>query len=273
MAFRSHILRPFDMSRPSNRLAIGLVVIAAIAAGAVKLAGGSNEVLLAPLYTLVLWALARELDPDHDSTAIAAAVVGGIWTLAGLDLAGLALSGGLVVAARLVVHTTGRRPLPVDLVVVVAFAAAVSFSAIGWVAGFAIAVAIYVDDRMAEEQKAANGLAAALAALAASGVATLASVFPKQVPEVIPEIVMAVGALALVAVVREPEDPTSVVDSRRGTSLERGRLHAGRALVGVALFVAAALAGQGVEAVGPAAVGVAFALTSNEFERLRRQAR
>lgn len=270
MAFRSHLARSLDFSRNSNRLIVGLTLVAAVAAGVVVWDGGDTDVLLAPVFTFVIWALIRELDPDHDSTAIIGAFVAGIWVLAGLDPNGWITVAGLMVAARLVVSSTGRRPLPADLAATVLVAALVSFTAAGWVAGFGIALAIYVDDRMAEEQRTMSVVAAAVAAVAASGVATFAGVFPKQLPDIRPPLVLAIGALALISFVREPETPTSLVDSRRKTPLSTARLHAARGLVGIAVFVAAVLAGQEAETTGVAAVAVALVLGSNELERIRR---
>lgn len=273
MAFRSHVMRSLDMSRPSNLLIVGLVVVAAVSAAFVVWTYGESEVLLAPVYTFVSWALVREIDPDHEASAIIAAFAAGSWVVAGLDASGLAFTAGLVVATRLVVNSTGRRPLPTDLGGVVVIAAALSFSAIGWVSGFAIAIAIYVDDRMADWQKAMSVAAAAAAASAASVIATLASVFPERTPAVIPELVAAIGLLGLIAFAREPETPASLVDSRRKTPMMAGRLHAARGLAGVATFAAVILAGQAGAALAPAGIALALSLASNELERIRRRAR
>ncbi len=270
MAFRSHVLRPIDLSRPSNRMIVALTLVAAISAGVVTWTGGDPVVLLAPLYTFAIWALVREVDPDHDWSALLAAFAGGTWVVAGLDSSGLLLVAGLAVATRLVLNSTGRRPLPTDLVGLALIAAGLSFTTTGWVAGFAIAVAVYADDRMAEEQRSRSVVAAAVAALAASGVATLTSAFPERVPNVVPELVVPIGLLALISLVREPESPVSLVDSRYGDRMDHERLHAARSLLAAAIFGAAVLAGREAEAIGPIAIALVLALASNELERIQR---
>jgi hypothetical protein len=271
MAFRSHVGRGFDLSSLPNRLLLGLVGITGVASVTLWLSQGESAVLWAPVHAFLIWALTRELDPDHDSTALVAGLTAGLWVLVGFDVDGALPAIGLVLAARIVVNTTGRRPLVSDLAALGVLAAAISFTATGWVAGFGLALAIYVDDRMAEEHTTAAALTALLAALGSSAVATLSQVFPQQMPDINQLLVVIIGSLALMAVVREPEPPTSLVDSRRKTPISQGRLHAGRGLIGVLVFVAAFLAGPDAAAMGPAVMALMLVLISNEIERIRRR--
>ena len=169
------------------------------------------------------------------------------------------------------VNTTGRRPLLSDLAALGVFATVISFSAAGWVAGFGLALAIYIDDRMAEEHTTMGALTAFLAAVGASAFATLSQAFPKQTPDIRQLLVVVIGVLALIAVVREPEQPTSLVDSRRKTPISQDRLHTGRGLVGVLVFGTAFLAGPDAAALGPTLIALALVLASNEIERIRRR--
>jgi hypothetical protein len=148
---------------------------------------------------------------------------------------------------------------------------AISYQPLGWVAGFAIAVAIYVDERMSDASSQSAVLIAGLVALGASVVATAARAFPRVVPEVEPLLIASVGALGLIGVAREPVPPVSLVDSRRKTPLTPERVHATRSLVGVALFVATFLAGRDGLALGAPVVLYAIALASGEFDRIRRR--
>lgn len=272
MAFRTHVGRHMDLSLLSNRLIIGLTAIAGVAAGVLWwLSSDEFGILWAPVHVFVTWALIRELDPDHQVTAIIGAVIAGLWVLAGFEIVGALAVGGLVVAARLVSNTTGRRPLLSDLIVIGVGAAAISFTAVGWVAGFGLAIAIYVDDRMANEQTTYAPVIAALAALGASGVATLSRVFPQEVPDIRPIFVVAIGILGLVAVVREPEQPTTLVDSRLKTMLDRSRLHASRSMVAVLIFAMAVLSGPDAVATSVLGLSLALVLVYNEVDRLRRR--
>jgi hypothetical protein len=78
------------------------------------------------------------------------------------------------------------------------------------------------------------------------------------------------GLLALVAVLREPVDPVSFVDSRNKRFLRRDRLHAGRAAAGVLVFLGAIVSGESALAVVPMGLVVAIALVSTEVERRQR---
>lgn len=271
MAFRSHVVRGFDVSSLSNRLMFGLIAVTGVASVAVWMNGGEIAVLWAPVHSFLLWALVRELDPDHESTALAAGLVAGLWILVGFDVGETLPAIGLLMAARVVVNTTGRRPLVSDLVALGVFAAVISFTAAGWVAGFGLALGIYIDDRMAQKHTTAGALTAALAALGASVIATLSQVFPRQMPDVSRLLVVIIGVLALIAVVREPESPTTLVDSRMKTPISQDRLHAGRGLIGVLLFGAAFLTGSDAAAMGPTVIALTLVLVSNEIERIRRR--
>lgn len=270
MEIRTHVGRHMDLSRPSNRAIVGLSGMALIAAVILWLNDDSYAVLWAPVHTFLAWAVVREIDPDHEIPALIAAVVAGVWVLTGLEVVGALAVGALLVAARLVTNTTGRRPLLTDLIPIGIFATAIAFSSAGWVAGFGLALAIYIDDRMAPEQKGVAAVIAAVAALGASGVATLSRVFPQDIPDVQPLLVVAVGLLALITVIREPVEPVSLVDSRLKNRISQSRLHASRSLFAVLLFVMALLIGPDAVAVGPLAVALALALVSNEVERIRR---
>ena len=260
-----------DLSLASNQLVVGLVGVGLIAAAAVVVTGGSVSTWWAPVYIGLAWALGRELDPDHPSTALIAAIGGGLWVLAGFDASGMTAVLGLMIAARLVLNSTGRRPLLTDYVGMGMIAAALSFTITGWVGGFGVALAMYIDDRMAEEHRQMGLASAAVTALAASVVVSAAQVFPQEVPDARSAVVIGIGLMALVAVVREPEAPVSLVDSRTKTQLVPGRLHASRAMVGVLIFLGAFLSGPDASAMVPAAGVMVLALASNEFERIRRK--
>jgi hypothetical protein len=268
---RSHLLRPLDMASPWNRAVLVLSALAG-AAGAYLTVSHDRDLLFALEAggsTFLAWALCRELDPDRQTPAIAVAVFGGAWALLGMETAILPFAGMLLVA-RLLVETTGRRPLPGDLFVVALAATLMSFTPMGWVVGFGLAVAIYVDERMAEESSRVALLAALGAAVGSSVVTTLGDAFPQALPTFRPILIAATGLLALIAVLREPVDPVSFVDSRNKRFLRRDRVHAGRAAIGVLVFLGAIVSGEAALAVVPMALVVATALASTEVERLQR---
>lgn len=262
--------RPLELSLSSNGLIIGLTGVAAIAALSITITSGTTDAWVAPVHTFLTWAFVREVDPDHDWTALTAGFIAGLWAIVGLEtMSALALLG-LMIAARLVLNSTGRRPLGTDLVALALGASAIAYNPEGWIAGFAVAVAIYVDYRLAGVVTRGGPFAAAVAALGTSVVATMTDAVPKTIPNVRPLLSVVVGVVALWAILREPMDPLSVTDSRDRRLLEARRLHGARSLVGVALFLAALLMGATADGLVPAFVGFALALVSGERDRLRR---
>lgn len=263
-------MRPMDFSRRSNQLVVALTVLALIVAGVLWLNDGELDLLWAPVYLFVIWGLVREIDPDHDYTALVAGVAAAVWVLVGADVMSWVPMVGMVLAARLVTNTTGRRPLPIDLGVMAAVATGISFTDVGWVAGFGLAVGVYVDDRMSDQPTRAGVITAAVAAVGASVLATLTNAFPRELPEVRPGVVVVVGLLALVAVVREPELPLSVSDSRLNLPVERERLHASRVLIAILTFGMTIFLGTNGLDIGPVAIALALVLVSNEVESVVR---
>jgi hypothetical protein len=152
-------------------------------------------------------------------------------------------------------------------------ASVVSFTALGWVFGFGLAIAIYLDDRMAEFHKGQATVAAIGAAVGASLVATLTDAFPQSLPEIRPSLTLALGILALLAVLREPLDPVSLVDSRKKTPLRKDRLHVARTLIGLLAFFGSLVGAGEITAEVTVALTLALALGSDELERIQRRGR
>ncbi len=267
MAFRSHLLRPFDLRLVSNRLLFVMVGAIGLLSGYRWLGGEDVDVLWAAPHAGLVWALTRELDPDHDWSALVAGAGAGLWFVLGRPGAPVVTILGLMLAARVVVSTTGRRPLPTDLITMALVAVAISYTATGWVAGCGLALALYVDDRLAEGNNQVAVLASIGGALGASVVATISGALPKQAPNIDPVAVAVVGALALIAIIRQPATPLALVDSRMRFSIPVERLHTGRTLVGVLLFVASALAGEQASMLYPLAGAMALALITAELSR------
>jgi hypothetical protein len=265
------LLRPLDPTDPWNRAVLGLSAAAGLV-GAYLTLVHDREIFLAVEaagYAFLGWALARELDPDRQVTAIALAVLAGAWALLGYGTVLLPFAG-LLGLARIVVETTGRRPLATDLAVMFVLAAVVSITPLGWVVGFGLAIAIYVDDRMSGQPTRAAAFAALGAAIGSTVVASLSGAFPRSIVVTRPLLIAALGLLALITVIREPLEPVSFVDSRSKKFLRKDRLQAGRALCAIVLFFGALVSGPHVADVLPMALVVAFSLVSSEVERTRR---
>ncbi len=283
MALRTHLGRGFSLRHPTHRYLAaicGVVLIAAVyqwatavePQGPITFISDRSSPLLAPVVAFLVWALLREIDPDHDWTALTGAAFAGTWILVeGTTVGGLAIAG-LMVSGRIVSGTTGRRPLLTDLLVVGVFGAAISFRPEGLVAGLTLATAIVVDDLMAPQDRRLPqqpwiaGAVAVTAALVAVATDVTLDFAPYRLT-----VVMAAQLLFLYLLLRRPLGPQSLVDARHGATLSRRRLHASRALIGLAvLAIAWVLDGPRSEGVVPLLAALLLAAVSNEIEAIRR---
>lgn len=225
--------------------------------------------LLAPVFVGVVWALLREIDPDHDWTAIAGGAFAGYWVLAQDSAVSILAVVALMVGARVMSETTGRRPLLSDLLGVGALGIAVAFTVEGWVAGLGLAGAIFLDHRRAERRLRAQpwiALATALGATItawATGVTLSPSTISTRVA-----VVAAVVALALI--LRRPAEPVSLVDASRKTPILQSRLHMSRVVTGIVVYgMAVVIDSLDAEDLVPLLAAMALAIISNEAERAR----
>jgi hypothetical protein len=255
------IARPIDLRFPSNRLAL----FATLAAGMVGLVAGANRVSAAIALggaTFLGWAIGREIDPDRTLTAAVAAPLAGLVAWVDLDRGHVPALGALyltLVAARLIVRTTGRPPTTIDLALHVVLVGWLASTSLAWVAGLGLAVAIVLDtklDPQAPEHQLWWGAIIGLAATLAAGLLWEPPVW--QAPSVGEWIPMVVGLSGAVFLLR-PEQPRSAGD-HDPAPLDARRLLVGRTIV-VVISIAIALMGgaSGVAALSPAwvAVGVA----------------
>lgn len=249
------------------------VVVAGVAALVLWLGGEPGTVFLAPVFVFATWALLREIDPDHPLVALVAGAAGGAWVFRDGPLVSVLAVGGLVVAARIVTGSTGRRPLGTDLAVVAVGGIAIGFTVEGWVAGFGVAIALYLDNRLSGSPRGMQVAASAVTAIGTTVVATAAGAFPEAIPRVAPVLTVAAGVIALLLVAREPARPVSVVDARHGSLIETGRLHASRTLIGILVFAMTLLVGADAEGAVGVIFGLALAVISNEVALVGRRER
>lgn len=273
MPIRSHLGRPLDVRNRFNLLLVAVVLLTGAVAVALWLAGRPAELIFfAPAQAFVIWALMREIDPDHQWTALIAAAATGAWVLVGGDYMSVLALAALMLAARLVTESTGLRPLVTDLVVV-ALGSIIAFTVVGWIAAFGLAIALYLDDRLAPESRRLQLGMSALTAVAATVVATITGAFPDILPGLTPAVAVTSGLLALLLVAREPVDPISQVDARHRAFVSRHRLHASRSLVGVLVFAMSLLIGDDATGMIPVLATLGLAFVSDEVERIRRRRR
>jgi hypothetical protein len=271
MPFRSHVGRSLDFSNRTNITLLAMLAGLAIVSGVLWLGGAPGSVLLAPMHGFLVWALVREIDPDHPWIALIAGAGAGAWVFRDGPMVSALAVAGIMVGARLVSGTTGRRPLPTDLAVLAIAAAAIGFTVEGWVAGFGLAISFYLDDRMSGRSRGIQVAAATVAAIGVTVVAASTGALPDSIPRIDRNVALAAGIIALLLVAREPAEPVSLVDARHAARLEARRVHAARTVSSVLAFAIALVVG----ARAPGMVGVLFglllAIVTNEWELRRRR--
>lgn len=267
MPFRSHLARSLDLRLRSNQALILIVVISAGTAVVLWLGGEPAAIFMAPVQAFLVWGIVREIDPDHQWSALVAAIATAGWALLGEPVLSALPALGLLVAARLITATTGRRPLVIDLVGVAVIGVAVAFTVAGWIAGFGVALALYLDDRRAPASIGIQVAASTITAIGATVVATATGAFPERPPEIVPYLVVVAGVLAVVLVAREPSLPQSRVDARYAGPLDQARLHISRATTGVLVFAMTLLVGAAAVELVPLLAALALVAVSNETVR------
>lgn len=273
MDFRSHLGRRMNFKTPSNLAVAGICLVSGAIAGILWLGGEPGTIALSPVYAFLVWALVREIDPDHNWIALAAATFTATWALLGEPtVSGFAIAG-LMIAARIATSTTGRRPLLLDLVVVSVFGIVIGYGVAGWVAGFGIAIAIYLDDRLSGDNRLAATTAAAITAIGTTVVATASGSLPDRFPEIVEWVIIAAGVAALLLIARDPAPPISQVDARHAAFIDQTRLHASRSLVGCLVFLMSIFTGQESEGLVVVIVAMGLVVISNEIELVRRRRR
>lgn len=260
-----------DVRNRSNLIVMAAVLVTAGIAVVLWLNGEPGRVVLAPVYVFIVWALFREIDPDHEWSALVAAAFTAVWALVGWPLSSGFAMAGLLLAGRILTSTTGRRPLPVDLSVAAAFGIVIGYTVEGWAAGFGIALAIYLDDRFSKERRLmAVGFAVATA-IGTTVVASLAGAFPETAPDINRLMAIVAGVVGLALIARDPAAPISQVDARHAAFIDGVRLHASRSMIGVLVFLMTVLTGGDAEGMVVVIVALGIAVVSNEIELIRRR--
>lgn len=197
------------------------------------------------LTVFLVWALARELDPDRPATASIAAVLGGaaaLWT-GDTSIVGLT---GVMLASRILVRTTGAAPLLTDVLWVGVFVGALARDAYAWAAGLAAAAALALDTSLPHPAPGRRLWLAGAIGLSVTLTAVLSGAMPDswQPPSA---AVLAVAVIATVAVLTARSLPLVSTDDRR-RPLDPARLRSGRLLVASALMLATLAGGTALGA-------------------------
>lgn len=258
----SHIWRTVDLRVASNRFAVFAFAIVTVTAtflvAELQDVGLGTSVVGGLRYgvgAFLAWAIGRELDPDRTATARLAVLA--YLVVAWLGVPDLAAVAAVLLAARVVVRTTGRPPTRVDLVVLVLVAGLAATSTAGFVAALGLAWAVHVDRRLSDPAPDREfEVAAATTAAVAIAVTMVAGAFTAEweVPSWLTAIVLVATGVAAASL--RAATVSSVADRTRAP-LDIDRLTHARRLVLVVLLAAVVWSGSSaVAALAPAFAAV-----------------
>jgi hypothetical protein len=245
--------RPLDAGYPTNRAVLGLLPLAAVAAGGVAAAGGASvdgvvgQAAGGAVAAFGSWALAREIAPDDEIAGAFMAMTLGFVAYLALEAALMPVIAALFFA-RTVARTTGLAATGFDSLIVTAIAL---FAA--WRAGSpwpaAAGAAAFVLDAVLAPGLARQWLFAGLCAAGAVGL-TSAGLAPDVVPiqpDLVPRTagtIVVVGAIALIAATREIAARCDATDEPISVARVRGA----QAVALLTALATAASGSAGVEA-------------------------
>lgn len=236
----SNLWRALDPRVLSNRLIMLFAAAVAIGMFLYRLAHGMNPTDSAVqaagtgLFALLAWALGRELDPDHNLPAYAAAVLGVLAGLA-LGMPNLPLTIAVIALLRLVNRTSGLPARVSDSLGLIALVALVVARDGFWVIGPVLAVAFLLNAMLPRPDRP-NGFYFALLTLLVTGVTSVLFPSPEWTLRFDASLggSIAIAALAyLVIVLRDPTHLQAVGDWT-GTPLNHPRVQAAQLLALVA---------------------------------------
>ncbi|MER3483091.1 MAG: hypothetical protein C4332_08040 [Meiothermus sp.] len=209
--------RAIDFAYPSNRWAVGLMLLGFVGVG--LLTRSWLGAFTGALWVFATWALGRELDPDDPRTASVSAGAVLLLLLAARPepfylLHGMAVTGGLMLTARLLARTTGLKTTPLDL-----FTLVLMTPVLGWLASrglwpLAVAVAIALAlDAVYDAEPARAWLAGGLALLSGLLLLFLGRSFTPALPDWFFWGSVLIGVLGWVALVLPPYAPRTSADN------------------------------------------------------------
>jgi hypothetical protein len=247
----THLGRSLPLTHVTHRWLAGLAAaMAALAWAFPEGRSPAGAAVQSAMTVFLVWALVRELAPDHPVPALGLAAVAGAVSILTGATAPAALAG-LMLASRIVVRTTGAAPLLTDIVAVGVFVGVFARTPMAWGAGLAVAAAVAVNTNLPVPAPARHVWLAGAVAVAVTVTAVFSDALgpswslPGWVTLLLAAAALAATFLVPVEWPRTPDD--------RGKQLFAERVRAGRNLVAFALVLATAVGGAAhAEATWPA---------------------
>jgi hypothetical protein len=247
--------RLVDPRYPTNLVIVILAALVTAGAAACRWVAGSTLLdgalwgIGAGLAIFLAWALARELDPDHDLSAFVAVALA-IVALAALGLPPLLPLFWILLVMRVVNRTVGLPARPLDSLAVLGLGLWLTWQA-SWIYGLMTAVALFLDGWLAPRL----GRHRVLAAIVVVGTVVLA-VLGSPLPRGDWDSVLLTWLYALTAILFSMAmvtlKPARALCDATGEPLRPARVRVAQGLALVTALLLAGLAGQeGMEALLP----------------------
>ena len=212
----SSIGRPVDRRYPTNRAIASLTLVVAILGFAIRRLTGTHPLesflggITLAIGFFLAWAIARELDPDHDSSAFVAA---GLSLIPGFILGRSDFAAALLVllALRIVNRTVGPAARPLDTIAILGLVGVAAWRGHLVLAG--IAAAAFALDAILDPSNRVH-LVAAGASIGLLGVG-VSRIQPAPQHSLTAIVWLALAAtLPFLALIRGSSEPRAVSDAR-----------------------------------------------------------
>jgi hypothetical protein len=253
---RSGIGRPLDPRLGSNRIAIAGALLGTVLALILQWNNGESVSIFAAgamgVGVFLAWAIARELDPDHPTSATIAVIIA-----AGAIAFGPFAAGAAAVAmlgARVMAGTVGTHLRPADIVVLTAAAAYAGTQPEAWGAAALLIAAVLV-----ARPRRAGAIAAIFAVSTVAGAALTGATPAPGAPTPL-TIALIVTTIVATAISYPARRIASSTDTGR-SPISTTRVTIARVAVASAVVVGSLLGADGAQGMAPATaalVGVAL---------------
>ncbi|KGK99797.1 hypothetical protein LI82_00935 [Methanococcoides methylutens] len=151
------INRPLDPTYPTNRLIIGIIVIVLVVASLFHLSL-SNTTIISIMYGItggtsvfLVWAISREVDPDHDISAFVPVILSFIPVVV-FGIHPVLPLLWLLLTLRIVDRSTGLKAGPFDTISVLLLSAFLTYQ-LTWIFGIITATAFFIDSKASSPNK------------------------------------------------------------------------------------------------------------------------
>lgn len=210
----THLGRSFSLAYVPHQILLALVVLAAVAAWVEP--GGRRPavaMLTAAATVALTWMLIREMEPDRAWMALlGATAAGGVSILSGVTDVAAFLS--LLLAARILVRSTGLVPRLTDIVAVGLFAGVFARTPLAWAAGLAVAASVALDTNSSQPAPARYSLLALAIGVAVTISATFSDALDLiwTTPDLTTGLLAAAALGLLLSAPRQPSSRNDVVE-------------------------------------------------------------